>query len=47
MTAKVPRLEEVVDLAKGAGRRFLLFVELKCAEGSADPVALGRCVPMT
>jgi glycerophosphoryl diester phosphodiesterase len=39
MTAKVPRLEEVVDLAKGAGRRFLLFVELKCAEG-ADPVAL-------
>jgi glycerophosphoryl diester phosphodiesterase len=39
MTAKVPRLEEVVDLAKGAGRRFLLFAELKCAEG-ADPVAL-------
>ncbi|HZQ39441.1 MAG TPA: glycerophosphodiester phosphodiesterase family protein [Rhizomicrobium sp.] len=39
MTAKVPRLEEVADLAKSAGRRFLLFVELKCAEG-ADPVAL-------
>jgi glycerophosphoryl diester phosphodiesterase len=37
--ARVPRLEEVVDLAKGGGRRFLLFVELKCAEG-ADPVAL-------
>ena len=37
--AKVPRLEEVVDMAKGAGRRFLLFVELKCAEG-ADPVLL-------
>jgi glycerophosphoryl diester phosphodiesterase len=37
--ANVPRLEEVVDLAKGAGRRFLLFVELKCAEG-ADPVTL-------
>lgn len=35
----MPRLEAVVDLAKGAGRRFLLFVELKCAEG-ADPVAL-------
>lgn len=39
MDATVPRLETVVDLAKGAGRRFLLFVELKCAEG-ADPVAL-------
>jgi glycerophosphoryl diester phosphodiesterase len=39
MNAKVPRLDEVVDLAKGASRRFLLFVELKCAEG-ADPVAL-------
>ncbi len=39
ITAKVPRLEEVVELAKGAGRRFLLFVELKCAE-STDPVAL-------
>jgi glycerophosphoryl diester phosphodiesterase len=37
--ANVPSLEEVVDLARGAGRRFLLFVELKCAEG-ADPVAL-------
>ena len=37
--AKVPRLEAVVDLAKGAGRRFLLFVELKVAEGE-DPVAL-------
>jgi glycerophosphoryl diester phosphodiesterase len=39
MRAKVPPLEAVVDLAKGAGRRFLLFVELKCAE-VADPVAL-------
>jgi glycerophosphoryl diester phosphodiesterase len=39
MAARVPRLEEVVDLAKGASRRFLLLVELKCAEG-ADPVAL-------
>jgi len=37
--AKVPRLEAVVDLAKGAGRRFRLFVELKVAEGD-DPVAL-------
>jgi len=39
MTAGVARLDAVVDLAKSAGRRFLLFVELKCAEG-ADPVAL-------
>jgi glycerophosphoryl diester phosphodiesterase len=39
MAAQVPRLEAVVDLAKGAGRRLLLFVELKVAEG-ADPVAL-------
>jgi glycerophosphoryl diester phosphodiesterase len=37
--AKAPRLDAVVDLAKGVGRRFLLFVELKCA-GGADPVAL-------
>ncbi len=37
--AAVPRLDEAVALARGAGRRFLLFVELKCAEG-ADPVAL-------
>jgi glycerophosphoryl diester phosphodiesterase len=37
--AVVPRLDEVVDMAKGAGRPFLLFVELKCAQG-ADPVAL-------
>jgi glycerophosphoryl diester phosphodiesterase len=37
--AAIPKLEEVVGLAKGAGRRFLLFVELKCAEG-ADPQAL-------
>jgi len=39
MAAKVPRLEEVVDLAKGADHGLLLFVELKCADG-ADPVAL-------
>ena len=39
VAAKAPRLDAVVDLAKGAGRRFLLFVELKCTEG-ADPVAL-------
>ena len=36
----VPTLEEVAALA--TGRRFLLFVELKCdaSEDSADPVAL-------
>jgi glycerophosphoryl diester phosphodiesterase len=39
VAARVPRLADVVDLAKGADRRFLLFVELKCAKG-ADPVAL-------
>src|SRR3954469_3743483 len=37
--AAVPRLDEVVNMAREAGRRFLLFVELKCAEG-ADPQAL-------
>jgi glycerophosphoryl diester phosphodiesterase len=38
----VPALEEVVALAKGAARRFLLFVELKCdtSQDSADPRAL-------
>jgi glycerophosphoryl diester phosphodiesterase len=42
MNAPVPMLEDVVALAKGAGRRFLLFVELKCNVGddSADPQAL-------
>jgi glycerophosphoryl diester phosphodiesterase len=42
MAAPVPALEEVVALAKGAGRRFLLFVELKCnaSEDSANPQAL-------
>lgn len=39
LEAAVPKLEEVVSLAKRAGRHFLLFVELKCAEG-ADPHAL-------
>jgi glycerophosphoryl diester phosphodiesterase len=39
MAASVPRLDAVVELAKGAGRPFLLFVELKVAEG-ADPEAL-------
>jgi glycerophosphoryl diester phosphodiesterase len=39
INAKVPRLEDVATLARQAGRRFLLFVELKCAEG-ADPHAL-------
>jgi glycerophosphoryl diester phosphodiesterase len=39
MSAKAPRLEEVIALAKRAGRLFIPFVELKCAEG-ADPVAL-------
>jgi glycerophosphoryl diester phosphodiesterase len=34
LKAVVPTLEEVVRLAAGAERRFLLFVELKC--GSAD-----------
>src|ERR1051325_7636415 len=40
MEATVPTLEEVVALT--AGKRFLLFVELKCNAGddSADPVAL-------
>ena len=43
MRASVPVLEEVVTLAKSAGRPFLLFVELKCdaSDDSADPVALG------
>jgi len=38
----VPTLEEVVALAAQAGRRFLLFVELKCdtSDDSADPQAL-------
>lgn len=41
-SAPVPTLEEVVVLARGAGRRFLIFVELKCnaGEDSADPQAL-------
>jgi glycerophosphoryl diester phosphodiesterase len=40
MNAPVPTLDEVVRLTKG--RRFLLFVELKCnsSDDSADPVAL-------
>jgi glycerophosphoryl diester phosphodiesterase len=40
--ASVPVLDEVVTLAKGADRRFLLFVELKCdtSEDSAEPQAL-------
>ena len=40
--ASVPLLDEVVTLAKGADRRFLLLVELKCdtSEDSADPQAL-------
>jgi glycerophosphoryl diester phosphodiesterase len=38
----VPTLDEVVALAARAGRRFTLFVELKCdaSEDSADPQAL-------
>jgi glycerophosphoryl diester phosphodiesterase len=42
MRAGVPALDEVVALAKGAGRRFLLFIELKCntSEDSADPQIL-------
>lgn len=39
LKAPVPSLEEVVALAVGAGRRFTLFVELKC-DDSADPQAL-------
>lgn len=39
IAARVPRLDQVMDLAKQAGRRSLLFVELKLAEG-ADPEAL-------
>jgi|SRR5579883_2579651 len=39
ISAPVPCLAEVLDLAKSAGRAFLLFVELKVAE-SADPQAL-------
>ena len=40
--ASVPLLDEVVTLAKGASRRFLLFVELKCdtSEDSSDPQTL-------
>ena len=40
--APVPSLEEVAALAAGAGRRFTLFVELKCdgSEDSAAPEAL-------
>lgn len=40
--ASVPTLEEVVALARDAGRRFLLFVELKCdaSDDSADPNVL-------
>jgi glycerophosphoryl diester phosphodiesterase len=42
MAAPVPTLEEVIALAAGAGRRFTLFVELKCdhSPDSADPQAL-------
>jgi glycerophosphoryl diester phosphodiesterase len=44
--AAVPALDEVVELAKDTGRRFLLFVELKCnaSEDSADPKALADAV---
>lgn len=40
--ALVPTLDEVVALAARAGRRFTLFLELKCdaSEDSADPQAL-------
>src|SRR5471030_1964751 len=40
--ASVPTLDEVVALAARAGRRFTLFVELKCdaSTASADPPAL-------
>ncbi len=37
--AQEPKLDAVVDLARMAGRRFLLLVELKVAE-DADPLAL-------
>jgi glycerophosphoryl diester phosphodiesterase len=42
VAAAVPSLEEVVALAAAAGRRFTLFVELKCdgSEDSADPDVL-------
>jgi glycerophosphoryl diester phosphodiesterase len=42
MHAPVPTLDEVISLVVGAGRRFGLFVELKCdaGEDSADPKAL-------
>jgi glycerophosphoryl diester phosphodiesterase len=42
MHASVPTLEEVVALARDAGRRFLLFVELKCdtSDDSANPNVL-------
>jgi len=44
VNAPVPCLEEVMALAKDAGRRFLLFVELKCdaSEDSADPQVLAE-----
>ena len=41
-------LEEVVALAKGAGRSFLLFVELKCDAAKTAPIPLlWRMPPMT
>ena len=42
MDAPVPTLEEVAALAAGAGRRFTLFVELKCdaSPDAADPDVL-------
>src|SRR5471032_1383148 len=42
MDAPVPMLDEVVALAARAGRRFTLFVELKCdgSTDSADPQRL-------
>ncbi|HTC83876.1 MAG TPA: glycerophosphodiester phosphodiesterase family protein [Rhizomicrobium sp.] len=44
MDAPVPTLDEVTQLTKG--RRFLLFVELKCdtRDDSADPAALAEAV---
>ncbi len=42
MHAAVPTLQQVVRLAKDAGRKFLLFIELKCdtSADSADPQIL-------
>jgi len=47
-TAPVPTLDEVVALAARAGRRFILFVELKCDGSATVPIRKRwRTPPMT